>query len=242
MQNNEEIKKVYEEIFFQENRDLVVNKTDRQWPYLKLSIAGYCQKNEIRKEEANILDACCGTGKYIKKLYEEGFKNIKGVDLFAEIQDKTIDYVSASIDNMPFHNQMFDIIYCSTSLYYMSDPEEGIKEFCRCLKNGGMLYLSVTTKYSIFTLQRILGHFLRKKAYKHIDYYHFKRSVFEWEKMLKDNEFNIKRIDGYNCITHFDLLKEKIGLTYKFKGFAGNRIIGIFRALFCYHAILVVTK
>ena len=242
MQNNEEIKKVYEEIFFREKRDLTVNETDRQWLYLKLFIDEYCKEKGLKKEEAKILDACCGTGKYMKKLEGEGINNIQGVDLFNAIPDKAINYVSASIANMPFQNQAFDIIYCSTSLYYMPDPEEGIKEFWRCLKEGGMLYLSVTTKYSVFTLQRILGHFLKKEEYKHIDYYHFKRSVFAWKRLLENNAFNIKWIDGYNCMTHFDLLKEKIGLAYRFKGLASNTFAGIFKALFSYHAIIVVTK
>lgn len=186
MENYDSIKHAYEEEYDFANGTRKIRKVDEQFPYI---IQGL---NSLeKKENIYILDAGCGDGMYINGLKELGYTQIIGLDLFDEIADKSTNYVRGSIDELPFEENVFDFVYCTSCVNYLEDVESGIKEMSRVLKKGGILLITVTTKYSLFSLHRILKKILKLKNTNHINYHMFKYSLFKYIGFLKqmDSKF-----------------------------------------------------
>jgi ubiquinone/menaquinone biosynthesis C-methylase UbiE len=99
----------------------------------------------------NILDAACGPGKYAQLLMAQG-ANVTGFDISQQMvrlaqqrnQGKGHFFVhdlAAPFTMLP--NQRFDIVLCALALHYVQHWPPTIQEFCRVLKPGGQLILSI---------------------------------------------------------------------------------------------------
>jgi len=100
-----------------------------------------------------VLDVGCGTG--LVTLYAseaagpEG--RVVGIDptsfLLERARSKTsahpIEWVDASVEDMPFEEDTFDVVLCQQALQYMEDPLIGMKSMTRVLKPGGTVAVSV---------------------------------------------------------------------------------------------------
>ena len=107
--------------------------------------------------ESFILDIGCGEGVYSNFFFEEKNKVI-GIDLakplleLAKINHPEIDFYAINANNMPFPDEVFDVIFCSNfSLYFRSDIQSKI-EFTKYifskLKIGGIFIFSLTSNLS----------------------------------------------------------------------------------------------
>ena len=101
---------------------------------LKLYEDGHPEK---REEDIRILDAGCGDGGYAFALQQRGYKNINAIDLFDEIGEKSINYKKGSVDDIPFKDDYFDVVYCSSVIFYLNDVNKGMSEISRVTKDGG---------------------------------------------------------------------------------------------------------
>lgn len=98
--------------------------------------------------EKTILDAGCGTGTILQQLGNQE-KNV-GVDLAPEAisicrQRGLKNVQQADITKLPFPNESFDAVICSSVLYHEWVKDIGVaaRELRRVLRPGGLLFLNV---------------------------------------------------------------------------------------------------
>ncbi|HOD36070.1 MAG TPA: class I SAM-dependent methyltransferase [Syntrophales bacterium] len=243
MSRTESIRNIYEKKFFTSKPSLSSHDVQLQY------ILHYLTRDVNLK----ILDAGCGNGRYALHLSVLGFKNIKALDLFDRIETKGLfQYCKASIDHLPFCKEYFDFIYCNSVIFYLEQPEKGIKEFHRVLKQGGTVIITAHTKYSLFTLLRIIKRALNAPSVEHLNGIKF-YSAHQYKKMFENMGFKIVRIDGYrlSALAYPVYKKFQIYLSVNFgiilpnyiqKGVTKNKCFASIKSIFGYHSILVAQK
>jgi SAM-dependent methyltransferase len=219
--DREKIKSIYGKKLFSDGSPAALPADDIPFSFIREYIP--------RDRKAMILDAGCGNGRYIHALASLGYENVVGIDLFP-CNTGVKKYICASIDSLPFKNESFDAIYSNSVIYYLGDPSSGISEFFRVLKSGGYVMITAHTKYSLFTLDRIIKRLLGHGSVSHLKGVRF-HSSFRYAAMMKKAGFEIAEITGYSPSGFFRAVPEK-----------GNRILAFIKSLICYHAILVARK
>lgn len=90
-----------------------------------------------------VLDVGCGSGKFLKKLYEQGYGNLKGCDPFIahDIEyDEGIRIYKKTIHEMDGH---FDMIFMNDSFEHVTDPHEVMDSVLRLLAPSGIARISI---------------------------------------------------------------------------------------------------
>jgi len=80
------------------------------------------------------LDVGCGNG-FLTSL---GFTNAVGID----IRSSRAVTVRASAENLPFRDQIFDLVFAGEVLEHLNAPAQALNEWTRVLRTGGRLCLS----------------------------------------------------------------------------------------------------
>jgi len=123
-----------------------------------------------------ILDVACGTGDMCEnwdkfaKQKEIKVEKIIGADpsigMLEEAKKKGLNatFVEAEAKDLPFKNNSVDILSISYGLRNVVDREEGLKEFYRVLKPGGLLVILEFTKLKKQTLLGMARDFYMKKV------------------------------------------------------------------------------
>ncbi|HWQ75160.1 MAG TPA: methyltransferase domain-containing protein, partial [Syntrophomonas sp.] len=62
-------------------------------------------------------------------------------------EPRQVEFTCGSIDALPYPDQFFDMINCLDVLEHTYDPARIINQFSRVLKPGGLLFITVPTKY-----------------------------------------------------------------------------------------------
>ncbi|MGM3305756.1 class I SAM-dependent methyltransferase [Anabaena sp. WFMT] len=98
-----------------------------------------------------ILDVACGTGEFERLLLAEySSQQIFGVDIsdkmLAIAKQKCsaypqVSFQIASASNLPFDNDIFDVIVSANSFHYFDDPLAALKEMRRVLKPDGKVII-----------------------------------------------------------------------------------------------------
>jgi len=98
------------------------------------------------------LDAGCGSGRYSVALAIHGAAKITAVDVSSTGLETArnnaqefnqIQFQQASVLNLPFPDQSFDLVWCAGVLMITSDFDKGLSELTRVLKPNGKLFLLV---------------------------------------------------------------------------------------------------
>lgn len=102
--------------------------------------------SEINLEKAQVLDAGCGTGIGSNRLKEKG-SDVISVDLgfnLVKLASRKANSTptQASILNLPFESNQFDIVFSTEVIEHIPDPLSAITELWRVIKPGGWLTLS----------------------------------------------------------------------------------------------------
>jgi len=237
----EEIEKVYRKLLLPHVS--IVTDDDEQWKYISECVP--------KDKNSFVLDAGCGNGKYTFRLAQMGYKNLYAVDLFTEIRTEGFVYRQASIDNLPYRSEFFDFVFSNSVIYYLPDPNEGIKEFRRVLKPNGLLFFTAHTKYSIFTLWRIFKRdVFRSKNMEHLKGVKFYSARY-YRKLLEKNGFELIRQDGYD--TSFIIYPFYEKLSRMFEKYFGMKLpsigfcpeykwIRIIKSEISYHSVFIARK
>ncbi|HEY8480342.1 MAG TPA: class I SAM-dependent methyltransferase [Spirillospora sp.] len=99
-------------------------------------------------EGLRVLDAGCGEGYLSRTLAARG-ADVTGVDVSQGLIDaaaahpeaQAITFVRASVDDLPFDDDAFDLIVCNHLFSHLADPSGALGEFSRVLRSGGRLVL-----------------------------------------------------------------------------------------------------
>ncbi len=160
-----------------------------------------------------LLDIACGAG-YLLKEVENLNLIIAGLDI-SEVALR-IAKGNTSINNLicgvgealPFKSETFDYLTNLGSLEHFLDPEKGVKEMARVLKNNGKCIIFVPNSYFLMTIINVwkTGSTGRKTS-QELDRWATKN---EWISILEDNGLKVEKIFKYNYKTPKDSLKYKI--------------------------------
>jgi len=103
----------------------------------------FFDENEYSTEK--ILDAGCGNGSIASYLQSKNY-NLHTCDISAKSQKFIKNFSQASIDNLPYKDNSFDLIYSFSVIHHLDNPQNAIIELKRVLKPNGILITSQHTK------------------------------------------------------------------------------------------------
>jgi SAM-dependent methyltransferase len=100
----------------------------------------------------SVLELAAGTGRMTKHLreYFNVSTKITATDISSDmlnlarkkINDSTIDFQLADIQELPFPDHSFDLVLCQYGLMFLPDKQKGFREVHRVLKPGGRFVFS----------------------------------------------------------------------------------------------------
>ena len=178
-----------------------------------------------KKEIELILDVACGTGDMIEYWHKRAkSKNVKidkiiGIDPSVKMLEKAkeknlkAEFLVSEAKSLPIEDEKADILSISYGLRNVVDRIEGLKEFNRVLKKGGMLVILEFTKLQNETLMSKTRDFYMKRVLpfvggilsKNFDAYNYLPNSIEGfltKQMLieelKLSGFEIKLAQGYS--------------------------------------------
>jgi len=156
-----------------------------------------------------ILDAACGPGKYAEILLSKG-AIVTGFDISAKMLDLAIKrnngegsfFVHNLSNPLDMHeDSSFDIVLCALALHYVLDWTSTIKEFCRVLKPGGILVISIEHPFFEYNFFKSSNYFniehvecVWKGFGKPISINSFRRPLSECLLPITDNGIYIDKI------------------------------------------------
>jgi len=124
-----------------------------EYTYVFESIKKKLEPEVPNQSKFNVLDAgsgitffpfFCKENLKIKKVtcldYDEGYAPV--FDKINKHSTNKVEFIKASLTEMPFENSSFDIVYSVSVIEHTTDPLRIINEIDRVLKPGGMLVLT----------------------------------------------------------------------------------------------------
>ena len=105
---------------------------------------------------ASILEVGCGTGNYLKKIYNKS-SLVTGLDISRNMLLRTksklpgINLIRSNAECLPFPNKSFDAIYSIQVLHHINDKSKLMSEVYRTLKKGGKFVLQICTYEQLLT-------------------------------------------------------------------------------------------
>lgn len=143
--------------------------------------------------------------------YFESNENIEWINVDMQTNDGKVDILADVSQKLPFEDGTFDIIVASHILEHieMSIVSDVIREWMRCLKKDGKLYLTVpdgkelAEKYVTNDIDNYTFAVNMTGPY-HTGVWDHHRWVYDWET-LKDrtSEFNIQKLSTINDLPKY---------------------------------------
>jgi ubiquinone/menaquinone biosynthesis C-methylase UbiE len=131
-----------------------------------------------------ILDLGCGPGIYAKQLVAKGAK-VNGIDISSEMikiakkECTEACFVQGEIDNLPYKNDIFDIVICPLVMDHLENLNPMFKEVKRVLKKNGLFIFSGFNPVSESTKKK---RWFFKKFRIIKDYFNEKEYIGIWEE------------------------------------------------------------
>ncbi len=112
---------------------------------------------DIREEK--VLELCGSSNKILSLGVHSGYltnlitekNSVQGIDLpnvVEKFRDKyNFEVFSGSVEDLPFEDNSFDIVFCGNLLPHLDSPAQCIRESFRVLKEKGMIIITTPTLY-----------------------------------------------------------------------------------------------
>ena len=127
---------------FYEEMDSVWPENDNWHKYSKVTIEKHLSELKFN-EEMLVLNAGSGGNDY-------GFQNeMYHVDITENKIDKFSKFYVASVDNLPFENNFFDIVICVGSVINYTEAFKTLSELTRVLKINGTLVIEFESSWGL---------------------------------------------------------------------------------------------
>lgn len=147
-----------------------------------LYIAHKAERDKIRRFASSLngrlLDAGCGRKPYVR--YLDRVSEYIAMDKSPDVSARLVGNVCA----MPFKDKEFDSVICNEVIEHLQEPDKGITEIGRVLKDAGILYMTAPMCW--------------RTHYEPDDYFRFTKYGLEY--LLKKNGFEIitmERLGGF---------------------------------------------
>jgi ubiquinone/menaquinone biosynthesis C-methylase UbiE len=127
-----------------------------------------------------VLDVGCGTGWAVREIARR-IPQLEacGTDISAEMIREAnsrrdgldaVEFVQADSESIPYPDEHFDAVICSSSFHHYPRPVQSLSEIRRVLKRGGSLYLLETSRDGSLL---VVAHDLFQRAFRsdHVRYY-----------------------------------------------------------------------
>jgi len=121
----------------------------------------------VLNKNAKILDVGCGSGYFLKYFYQQGFKNLYGVepdkDLIKMIPQGIANVKEGISQNTEFKDKEFDVVFIYGVMHHLdglNDYEQTISEVSRVLKNGGYLFIFEPGAWKVYRMMEIIVKYL----------------------------------------------------------------------------------
>lgn len=112
-------------------------------PYFFQYIIGIVKKlnKKYNLRDKNVAEIGCGKGRFLKLLYDQGVKKIKGFDPSCANHNPQIDKLAIKkFFNIKNVKKKVDCIICRRVLEHVPDPREFTSSITNCLTNNGIMY------------------------------------------------------------------------------------------------------
>ena len=132
-----------------------------------------------KTKNIKILDAGCGEGQLLLKIFNKGYNDIYGTDVTPvalESAKKRIPKTKFSLQDLKslnFSDEYFDVVICTEVIEHIRDYNKVISELKRVLKKNGLLIITFPNE-PLCVIMRII--FLRRPIPKdHISFFSVKK-------------------------------------------------------------------
>lgn len=133
------------------------------------------------------MDGGCGHGTFSYQLLKHGAKEVTGVDLHETLKAGAFEsypnmkFVRASLLDLPFADNTFDLIVSNGVLHHTADPEKCMKEYVRVLKPGGTVIVGVYGKHGLFPYTLSMARFFTR--WTHLIPQSLAKRMIQWTKL-----------------------------------------------------------
>ena len=152
-----------------------------------------------------ILDLGCGNGRHLIPFTKKGF-DCYGIDFSKNMINNSKEsfkknnlkatFKQGTLTKIPFKDNNFDYIICLASFHHLNKKEQStsLKEIKRVLKPNGKLFIAVWNKWQprfIFkSKEQMIPWKVKDKTYQR---YYYLFNIFEFKKLLRKHNFEIKK-------------------------------------------------
>lgn len=154
------------------NTDPTEENWDREWkkynnkPYFKpnnriLQVISNCFGDNVKGKK--ILELGAGSGSDIICLVQNGARgfamdfsseSIQTINYWAKMKKVKVSTVKSGIENIPFSNNAFDMVYSVGLMEHFSNILPYLKEQIRIIKPGGFLLFYVPQTFTLYTIAK----------------------------------------------------------------------------------------
>lgn len=146
------------------------------------------------------LDVACGLGFAVEEAESRGAKGV-GLDLsiMALKRSKEIKndlkVIQGNGEELPWPDKTFDYVICTGSLEHFLNPELGVSEISRVLKNTGRTAILLPNSHNLLAIYNVYktGGILPEQQ----DFERFATRL-EWQTMLESNGLQVESVHKFN--------------------------------------------
>ncbi|WLR48304.1 class I SAM-dependent methyltransferase [Halobacillus litoralis] len=189
---SDEMKRYVQEVFSKNKQAYVDSTTHKKQADLD-AIVEWLKPDPSHKA----LDIATGGG-HVAKALSSHCRTVFATDLTKDMLQNTarhltsqqnIEYVVADAEQLPFLDNIFDLVTCRIAPHHFPSPHQFIEEVGRVLKDNGRFLMIDNVAPEKNELDEFYNQFEKKRDYSHVR----ALKVSEWEKLFHTHQLTVKK-------------------------------------------------